>query len=181
MTRRRVLEIALVVVLVGAAWAHGRAAAPTREIRTVDVQHHERVVYRDRVEATASSRAREVRVVGPVVTRWRTVPGPGCTGQTVEVERIEGASETTRATSTDTRLESQREATETRDHVRTEVQVVERARPRFAVGVDGGLRFADAVAVVRGRFEVRPLGDAPFWVGAWADKAGAGGGVRVEW
>jgi hypothetical protein len=170
------LAVALIAAL-AAAWLHGRSMAPTR---TVVQTHVVRVEQKAVVSAsTAKDEQRTDHSEGQerIVTRWRVAPSPGCAP--MEVVRVEHrAVEREVKEALLTKADSKQELTSSHTHHES-VQLIERERPRYAVGVDGGLMFEDATALVRGRFEIRALG--PLWVTAWADRYAAGTGLRLEW
>lgn len=179
MTVRWPLAAAGILVALVAGYLHGLSKAPTRTVETVRV---ERAQVRSEVATLTAQSARHesaVTLQGAVITRWKTraIEGP-CTLET-SAERIEASSESRKATITDLRVVDSKASLTSVAEATQSTKVTERRSPRWAVGADGGLRFADATAVVRGRFEIRPLG--PIWIGAWADADAAGLSARLEW
>jgi len=178
MKRRAVIIVGVLAALV-TAYLLGASRAPTREVRTVESVNVTRlkVIEKHRVSLDTAARETEGARVTRVITR--TVPGPGCVGPTIE--RTEETIDTTRESSATTAAVAERASEENMSRVETVkvTELIEYSRPRWAVGAEGGLRFRDATAVVRGRFEVRALG--PIWISAYADRESAGLGARVAW
>ena len=185
MTARPAYIAAGLVVALVSAYLLGRASGPTRELRFTETVAVERLVVRERAESSSSASANEERKAGPSSTKWTPVlrpPAPaGC--PPVEpvyiVERIEGPVEERKSASTDQQSISAKDVASETVKTVTKTVLVERARSRWAAGVDGGLRFSDATLVLRGRAEVRLLG--PAWLGVYYDRQSAGAGVRLEW
>lgn len=173
------LAAAGILVALVAGYLHGLSRAPTREVEIVAVQRIERTMWREHQEAAASTHEASAAFVGPVKTTKRWTPAPGCPGPIVEEIREEGPREERKEASADQHVTVGKEALLTSTEAAQSTRTVERRDPRWAVGADGGLRFADATAVIRGRFEVRALG--PIWLAVWADPSAAGAGARLEW
>jgi hypothetical protein len=177
MTARPPLLFALVVTYGVGAYAMGRGHAPTRTIESTRVLRVERTATASTSAAQTEQHQEHVEGKERIVTRWRTAPSPGCTpSEVVRIEYREAERETRTALLASS--ESKATLTSTAEH-REISKTVERERPRYAVGVDGGLMFTDATALVRGRFEIRALG--PLWITAWGDRYAAGAGARLEW
>ncbi len=177
MTARPAIIAAAILVALGAGWLHGRSTAPTRTVNTTSVIRVVRTVEVASKQQHAEQHTEHVEGKERIVTKWRTAPAPGCAPtEVVRVEYREAERQVNDASLATS--ESKRQLTSEASSTQT-ATVVERERPRYAVGVDGGLRFADATALVRGRFEIRALG--PMWISAWADPYAAGAGLRLEW
>jgi hypothetical protein len=174
---RTPLIIGAAVASLATAWLIGRASAPTRTVNTTSVLRVVRTVEVSTKQSQAEQHTEHIEGKERIVTKWRTASAPGCTPtEVVRIEYREAERETKDALLAT--AESKRELTSTAEQRET-AKVVERERPRYAVGVDGGLLFSDATALVRGRFEIRALG--PLWITAWGDRYAAGAGARLEW
>jgi hypothetical protein len=167
---------ALIVVYGGTCYAWGRVHAPTRTVVQTQVMRVEKTAVQSASAVKSDQRASHSTGQERIVTKWRTAPSPGCAP--MEVVRVEQrAVEREVSAALLTRSDSKREHTSSTTSSET-LKVTVRERARYAVGVDGGLRFEDATALVRGRFEIRALG--PLWITVWSDRYAAGAGARLE-
>ena len=182
MTARPPLRLAVLGVALVAAFMLGMSQAPTRTVETTRALRVE-VAAKSSASAEATRTAEKtIHLNGAIITRWRQCP-PCSQGEPVTiVERVETKAEVTKEATAEARKDkSEREMSST-VAVEERVKVTERKLPRFSVGADGGFRFAQPTALVlRGRFEVKPIGAAPWWIGAWVDRDAAGASIRWEW
>lgn len=167
-----------------AAYLAGMSQAPTREHWETKVLRVEVAAKETAHKEQAAASSAGVVLQGPVITRWRTPPAPGCPEPTF-VERIEGAREERHeAASTSSASSASREVTASQE-ARQEVRTGERKSPRFSLGLDGSIRFHEEPVelVFRGRGEIKPLAGLPFWIGAVAEPQTKRYGItgRVEW
>lgn len=176
-TRRAFIVGGLGALCLGAAWTHGRASAPTRTIESTRVLRVERISAASTSAVQSEQHDEHVEGKERIVTKWRTAPAPGCTpNEITRIEYREAERETKDALLAS--HESKATLTSTAEH-REMTKVVERERPRYAVGLDGAIMFENATLLVRGNVSVRALG--PLWITAFADKYSAGAGARLEW
>jgi hypothetical protein len=175
-TVRPWLIAAAILVALGAGWLHGRSTAPTRTVTTTSVLRVVRTVEVASKQQQAEQHDEHVEGKERIVTKWRTAASKQC--EPTEVVRVEYR-EVERETKAALLATSESKTSLTSSNTHHEsVQLVERERPRYAVGVDGAIMFSDATALVRGNFSVRAIG--PLWITAFADKRSAGAGARLE-
>jgi hypothetical protein len=183
MTRHRALELgwaAMIMALVaGLAWLHGRYSAPTQAVRETVAERKAEAQEATKAAEATSTRQAAISLQGAVVTRWRTLPGPGPCAPATEVERIEvQREERTEATAAKAASAETARASSSSDASRV-LAVTEYRRARWALGLDGGLRLSSMDPVVTGRVEMRVLG--PLWLAAWGGREAVGLGARLEW